>query len=122
MDSLYINVIHSTTDLQGGLRKARDLARPAGYAGAAGGDHGEQQQDHDDHGSSWYYDDDNSRDSRGGRGDGGDGGSQGREEGEDDEDLTHKDVIFFPYGAVVFWGCSEDEVRRWHYPIQAVEV
>lgn len=117
MDSLYINVIHSTTDLQGGLRKARDLARPAGYAGGDGdgggsGDHGEQQQDHDGHGRSWYYDDDHSRDSRGGRGDGRDGGSQGREEGEDDEDLTHKDVIFFPYGAVVFWGCSEDEVRR----------
>lgn len=90
MDSLYIDIIHSTTDLQGALRKARELEQPAG-AGTGGSDS-----------SPYYYEaDDDTRDRRAG-GDGGD---------EDDDVLTHKDIMFFPYGAVVFWGCSETEVR-----------
>lgn len=107
MDSLYIDVIHSTTDLRGGIRKARDLARPAWEdvaeeGGEEGGDWGG--------GSSWGVNAD-----AGVEDDGGDGDRRGREradvdEAENEDAMTHKDVIYFPYGAVVFWGCSEAEV------------
>lgn len=88
MDSLYIDIIHSTTDLRGGLRKARELDTAAGVV---------------DSDRSFYYDvdEDEGQDRR-----------SGAEDDEDDDSLTHKDVMFFPYGAVVFWGCSEAEVRR----------
>lgn len=109
MDSLYIDVIHSTTDLRGGLRKARDLARPAVLDMTIN-----ERQGYDGYGSTYYDErDDDSRDGRRGR-DGEDGrGEAGgrRDEDDDDDELTHKDVMFFPYGAVVFWGCSEAEVR-----------
>lgn len=112
MDSLYINVIHSTTDLRGGLRKARDLARSAGDAAAAAAAAGVHD---DDGGSSGRRQDSFGRGSggRGGRGSHKSGGSHGREEEEEEEEegYTHKDIMFFPYGAVVFWGCSEKEVR-----------
>ncbi|CAM9509315.1 unnamed protein product [Choristocarpus tenellus] len=71
MDSLYIDVLHSTTDLESGLHKARDFDRPA-----------------------WKDD-----------GEKGGGYATTDMDGVDD----HKDVIFFPYGCVVFWGCSEAE-------------
>ena len=80
MDSLYIDVIHSTTDLRGGIRKARALARRAW----------EDVPEEDEEGEDYER--------------------EGEEE-EDDDVVTHKDVIYFPYGAVVFWGCSEAEVR-----------
>lgn len=82
MDSLYIDVIHSTTDLRGGLRKARELERPAWEA--------DQYADGED-----GY---------------GDGYDEEQEDEGDDAVTRHKDIMFFPYGAVVFWGCSEAEV------------
>ena len=101
MDSLYIDVIHSTTDLRGGLRKARDLERPAWE------DVVDEEEESGDGGS---YDAGAVKERRAGRREG--SGSRGREEEEDDDNdvVTHKDVIYFPYGAVVFWGCSEAEV------------
>lgn len=105
MDSLYIDVIHSTTDLRGGLRKARDLARPAW-----GGDEVNGRAHEGSPRSIYYYYDGDDDDSRGRSGGG------GGEDEDDDDSLTHKDVIFFPYGAVVFWGCSEAEVRGTRFP------
>ncbi|CAM9838804.1 unnamed protein product [Ascophyllum nodosum] len=81
MDSLYIDVIHSTTDLRGGIRKARALARRAW----------EDVPEEDEEGEDYER--------------------EGEEE-EDDDVVTHKDVIYFPYGAVVFWGCSEAEEKE----------
>lgn len=92
MDSLYIDIIHSTTDLRGGLRKAREFTRPA-WDPASG-----------ESSSPFYYELEDDDDHDTGRGADGD-------EDDDDDSLTHKDIMFFPYGAVVFWGCSEVEVR-----------
>lgn len=135
MDSLYVDVIHSTTDLRSGLHKARDLERPAGVVESfeEGGWEEECHStgvDDDDTGSinvgsvdlEFEVEDDREGES---------GGSDGRWKGEDDKDrdrqleeekdeannvVTHKDIICFPYGAVVFWGCSEVEV----YPVSRV--
>lgn len=95
MDSLYIDVIHSTTDLRGGLRKARELERPAweadGYADGEDGDGDGYDQEQEGVDGTVV------------------GGDGGEDEG-DDAVTRHKDIMFFPYGAVVFWGCSEAEV------------
>lgn len=98
MDSLYIDVIHSTTDLRGGLRKARELERPAWEA--------DQYADGEDGYGDGY---DEEQEDVGGTAVGGGGGGGGEDEG-DDAVTRHKDIMFFPYGAVVFWGCSEAEV------------
>ncbi|CAM9762808.1 unnamed protein product [Discosporangium mesarthrocarpum] len=79
MDSLYIDVIHSTTDLESGLHKARDFDR-----------------------SAWDGDDD----------DEGRGYGYAAPDLSDAENSFQKDVIFFPYGCVVFWGCSEAEEKE----------
>ncbi len=104
MDSLYIDVIHSTTDIKGGLRKARDLERPAWEEdedivdGEDGGGYGDGYGDgaHEEGGGPWER----------ARADG-----EAEQEHGADVATRHKDVVFFPYGAVVFWGCSEAEVR-----------
>lgn len=108
MDSLYIDVIHSTTDIRGGLRKARDLDRSSlEDAQSRDRDTGQKRGGDGSDGERSYdagIDDDRGEGQWERRGDG--------EQDEDDDDVvTHKDVIFFPYGAVVFWGCSEVEVR-----------
>lgn len=113
MDSLYLDVIHSTTDIRGGLRKARDLERSAlGEDGYMDGEEGV-----DDFGG---ITDEERGDSggggRGGAGAGGGGKTQQEQEGgaggDGDVDAPrHKDIMFFPYGAVVFWGFSIAEVR-----------
>ena len=116
MDSLYIDVIHSTTDIKGGLRKARDLERPAwdgdedmdgegdgGYAGGGGGGHGDGYgygDEPDEDGGPWER----------AAADGGETEEREQRRGAADVVTRHKDVVFFPYGAVVFWGCSEAEV------------
>ena len=143
MDSLYIDVIHSTTDIKGGLRKARDLERPAweddgyidgedgegygdgyGYeSGDGGGGGGEEEEEGGDSvggsgGIPWEtaaegeMDQEQERERERERG----GGRElehdhGAEDDGADLVTRHKDVVFFPYGAVVFWGCSEAEVQ-----------
>lgn len=127
MDSLYIDVIHSTTDIEGGLRKARDLERPAweddGYVDG---------EDGEGYGDGYGYGPGGGADEEGGDSVGGSGGvpwetaakgemgqererEQEQERGTEDDGADvgtrHKDVVFFPYGAVVFWGCSEAEVQ-----------
>ncbi|CAM9733974.1 unnamed protein product [Ectocarpus sp. 13 AM-2016] len=99
MDSLYIDVIHSTTDLRGGLRKARELERPAWEA--------DEYADEEDGYRDGY---DQEQEDADGTGVGGGGG--GGEDGGDDAVTRHKDIMFFPYGAVVFWGCSEAEEKE----------
>lgn len=102
MDSLYIDVIHSTTDLRGGIRKARDLARPAWE---------DVEEEGGEEGGSWGGGNLGGRYDAGVDDDRGDGERRGRgREREDNDVVTHKDVIYFPYGAVVFWGCSAAEV------------
>lgn len=86
MDSLYIDVIHSTTDLRGGIRKARALARRSWEDIPLEEEEGEDGDED------------------------GEGEDEGEGEEDDDDVVTHKDVIYFPYGAVVFWGFSEAEV------------
>lgn len=127
MDSLYIDVIHSTTDIKGGLRKARDLERPAwkedGYVDG---------EDGEGYGDGYGYGSGGAGDEEGGDSVGGSGGvpwetaaegeteqereqvqehDRGTEDDGTDFVTRHKDVVFFPYGAVVFWGCSEAEVQ-----------
>ncbi|CAN0250453.1 unnamed protein product, partial [Ectocarpus sp. 8 AP-2014] len=96
MDSLYIDVIHSTTDLRGGLRKARELERPAWEAD-------EYADGEDGYGDGYDQEQENV--------DGTGVGGGGEDEG-DDAVTRHKDIMFFPYGAVVFWGCSEAEEKE----------
>ena len=123
MDSLYIDVIHSTTDIKGGLRKARDLERPAWE-----GDGYVDGEDGEGYGDGYGYGSGDGGDEEGGGSVGGGSGGvpwESAAEGEIDQDqehergteddgadfvTRHKDVVFFPYGAVVFWGCSEAEV------------
>lgn len=130
MDSLYIDVIHSTTDIKGGLRKARDLERPAWEEdGYVDGEDGEAYGDGYGYGSGGGGGDEEGGDSVGGSGgvpwetaaDGEMDQDREREREREHERGTeddgadfvtrHKDVVFFPYGAVVFWGCSEAEVQ-----------
>eukprot|EP00752_Nemacystus_decipiens_P006908 g6202.t1 len=135
MDSLYIDVIHSTTDIKGGLRKARDLERPAWEEDVyVDGEDGDGYGDGYGYGYRYGYGSDGGGDEEGGDSVG--GGSAGIQwetaaEGEMDRDqerehehergteddgadfvTRHKDVVFFPYGAVVFWGCSEAEEKE----------
>ena len=101
-DRLYIDVIHSTTDLRGGLRKARDLERPAWEDVV--------DEEEEGGGGGGSYDAGAVRDRRAGRREGSGGRERDEEDDDDNDVVTHKDVMFFPYGAVVFWGCSEAEV------------